>query len=484
MKHVSVLALALLTGCAAARPAGEVPPSQVSIQRPGAGPSAGVAEASRAMSVIDDAERKGDIAAERARWFGAATDAPDDVRARFLAIYALPHTEETWGEFRWLAKEKPDSAYGWVGMARIYVEWGLLDQVEKALAGAVDADDGNWLATLVRAQAEARGGKGAAAEASFRAVLGRDPGNVEAHVGLARLAAAAGDAVVARAEAEAALLALPEHAPALAILADLAAQAGDRAGAATLLYRVVAASPRDRAARVALARLLKEKGDPAAARDQWKAALALREDADGLVSLAEVSRLGGDVAAEQKALERLSQIDPGSAEWRRIAEIRLAANDLDGAEKALRRTLARDARDPASNLALGRILVKTGRLQEALEALRAAGAPGAADRAELEQRLNVQRTPKADVAGLQRSVGALIDKTYRQRLKESPRLSGRLTVRATVDASGTAALIEVLEDSVHDEDVRACAYWNLRDATYPSEKPGRYSFTFALTPGR
>jgi len=484
MKHVSVLALALLAGCATARPGGEVPPSQVSVLRMNAGPSVGVAEASRAMSVIDDAERKGDISAERARWFGVATDQPDDTRARFLAIYALPHTEETWGEFRWLSKEKPDSAYGWIGMASIYVEWGLLDQVERALAGAADADEGNWLARLVRARADAQAGKADAAEAGFRAVLARDPANVEAHVGLARLARAAGDAVVARAEAEAALLALPEHAPALAILADLAAQAGDRAGAAALLYRVVAASPRDRASRVTLARLLKEKGDPAAARDQWKAALLLREDADGLVSLAEASRLGGDVEAEQKALERLSQIDPGSAEWRRIAEIRLAANDLDGAEKALRRTLARDAKDQAANLALGRILVKTGRVQEALASLRAAGGPGAADRAALEQRLNVQRTAKSEVAGLQRTVGALIDRTYRQRLKESPRLSGRLTVRATVDASGTAALIEVLEDSVHDEDVRACAYWNLRDATYPSDKPGRYSFTFALSPGR
>ena len=484
MKHLSVLALALLLGCAGARPAGDLPPSQVSIRRADAGPSAGVAEASRAMSVIDDADRKGEVAAERARWFAAATDAPADTRARFLAIWALPHNEDTWGEFRWLAKERPDSAYGWIGMARIYVEWGLLDQVEKALAGAADADDGNWLATLVRAQAEARAGQVGPAEAGYRAVLRRDPSNVEAHVGLARLAAAAGDAGVARAEAEAALLALPGHAPAIAVLADLALQAGDRPAAASLLFRVVAASPRDRASRVALARLLQEQGDPAAARDQWKAALALKEDAAGLVSLAEVSRLGGDAAAEQKALERLAQVDPGSAEWRRIAEIRLAANDLDGAEKALRRTLAREARDPASSLALGRILVRTGRVQEALEALRAAGAPGAADRAELEQRLNVRRTARADVAGLQRSVGALIDRTYRQRLKETPRLSGRLTVRATVDASGTAALIEVLEDSVHDEDVRACAYWNLRDATYPSDTPGRYSFTFALTPGR
>ncbi len=487
MNRTSILALAVLTGCAAAppRPTGDAPPTQVSISKLGVGSSKGVAEASRAMSVIDDAERKGEIASERARWFGAATATPDDARARFLAIWALPHTEETWGEFRWLAKEKPESAYGWIGMARIYVEWGILDQVERALAGAAEADDANWLAALVRAQAAEKAGRADSARDGYQVVLTIDRANVDAHVGLARLARAAGDAATARAEAEAALAALPGHAPALAILADLAAQSGDRPAAVAALYQVVQASPRDRAARVALARLLKEKGDPAAARDQWKAALLLKEDADGLVSLAEVSRLCGDTEAEQKALERLSQLDPSSGEWKRIAEIRLAANDLDGAEKALRRTLARDPKDPPTNLALGRILAKAGHPQEALERLRAAGEPGLAERRALEQRLNVEKTvARGEIAGLQRAVGALIDRTYRQRLKESPRLSGRLSVRVTVDASGTAALIEVLEDSVHDEDVRACAYWNLRDATYPIDKPGRYSFTFALTAGR
>jgi hypothetical protein len=50
----------------------------------------------------------------------------------------------------------------------------------------------------------------------------------------------------------------------------------------------------------------------------------------------------------------------------------------------------------------------------------------------------------------------------------------------TADAAGAATLVEVLEDSVHDPDVLACAYWNLRDAAYPQSKPGRYAFTFAF----
>ena len=102
----------------------------------------------------------------------------------------------------------------------------------------------------------------------------------------------------------------------------------------------------------------------------------------------------------------------------------------------------------------------------------------------VEKRINLQRQTATDVAALQRAVGGLIDTTYRGRLKELPRLSGKLTIRVTTDASGRAALVEVLEDTIHDDDVRACAYWNLKDAAYPAQKPGRSSFSFTLRPGR
>jgi tetratricopeptide (TPR) repeat protein len=287
-----------------------------------------------------------------------------------------------------------------------------------------------------------------------------------------------------RLEITAALAALPAHAPALQVVADLAADGGDAAGAASAYYQLVAASPRDRAARVALAKLLRAQGDVSAARDQWRAAVALKEDVDGLVALAEASRMSGDKEGEQKALERLSQIDPSGAEWRRIAEIRLAAGDLEGAEKALRRAHARDPKDSKATLALGRVVLQLGKPDEALGLLRDAGAEGAADGEALERRLNVQKGTRGDVAAIQKAVGVLIDRTYRSRLKELPRLSGRLTVRVTVDGAGGATLVEVLEDSVHDDDVRACAVWNLRDAAYPASKPGRYSFAFTLRPGR
>lgn len=163
-----------------------------------------------------------------------------------------------------------------------------------------------------------------------------------------------------------------------------------------------------------------------------------------------------------------------------MAAIRLEARDFPAAERAYRRVLDARPRDEEANLGVGRIHLARGDSVKAIESLRAAGAPGRDELAALERRLNLEKLSRPDMNGLQRAVQVQVDKTYRARLAQVPSLSGTLRVRVTVDGTGSASLVEVLEDSVHDSDVRACAYWNLRDATYPPEKPGRYSFAFTF----
>jgi tetratricopeptide (TPR) repeat protein len=435
----------------------------------------------RAMTAIDAAERQGDaIAGERQRRSAAAAAAPRDPAARFLAIYAQPRGEERWAELRALSREMSDSAFGQLGMAGVYVEWRTLDQADRAVAAALDREPDNWLAVRYRAETAERRGRLEFAAEDFRTVLSADPANPEAHLGLARVARAGGDAAAAAAEARAALEAAPGLFGAHALLAALAAERGDKVEAAARWARAVEASPRDREARLVLARLLRESGDARGAVEHWRAAVAIKEDAETLAALAEAARAAGEGKAELEAIERLSALDPGAAEWRRVAEIRLAAQDWDGAEKALRRALARDPRDAAANAGLGRVHLRRGAAQEAVEALRAAGDAGKADLSPLEKRLNLERLSRPDVKALQRAVQTLVDRTYRARLAEAPALSGSLRLRVTVGPSGAASLVEVLEDSVNDPDVRACAYWNLRDAAFPPNKPGRYSFSFAF----
>ncbi|BDG01647.1 tetratricopeptide repeat protein [Anaeromyxobacter oryzae] len=470
MKLVPSLALVLLAACATTGPR----PGEQARTRPDLVP------VSRAMLAIEAAERKGDIAAQRARWTQASQAAPRDPVPRFLAIYAQPEGDERWAQFKALASEFPDSALGHLGMARTYVAWNTLDQADRALVQALEIEPDEWLAVLVRARVSERRGRTEAAAADYRTVLTADPENPDAHLGLARVARAAGDVARAEAEATLALRAYPDLFGAYALLGELAASRDDVVTAADYWTGAVEAAPRDRTARVTLARLLEKKGDVAGAEAQWKAAVDLKEDADALAALAQTARAAKDAATEQRALERLSAVDPSSAEWRRIAEIRLAAQDLDGAEKALRRALARDPRDAQASLGLGRVHAARGDTQQAIEAFRAAGGIARADLDALERRLNVEKVGRPDVTQLQKAIQALVDRTYRSRLAEAPSLSGTLRLRVTADVAGAATLVEVLEDSVHDADVRACAYWNLRDAVYPQNKPGRYSFTFAF----
>jgi tetratricopeptide (TPR) repeat protein len=483
MKPITLPASLLLAACAAspllagASPRDDKPPASTAKVLT-------LGQVSRGFSAVDDAERQGNLPAQRTHWQveGAANRA--DPGPQVLASYALPHTDDTWSELNLLAAHFHASAIPWVAMWRIYLEWGVLDQIDRSVPVARQADPKNWLIGLTEAMVAERRGQAGPAGEGYRAVVAIDPENVDAHVGLARLALAAGQEVTARQEADAALKALPGHAPALLVLAAMAEARQDLPGTIALYERVVTANPRDRASRVKLARALRQRGDLTASCEQWKAALALKEDAETLVAVAEAARLCGDVSAEQKALERLSGLDPGSAEWRRIAEIRLQVQDKAGAERALRQAISRDPKDPQNQLALGRLLAGTGRITEGLEHLRAAGEIGATDRAAAERRINLRKLAVTDVAALQRAVGGLIDTTYRQRLKDLPRLSGTLTIRVTVDAAGRATLVEVLEDTLHDDDVRACAWWNLKDAAYPAQKPGRSSFSFTLRPAR
>ena len=465
-------ATAALLACAA----GGTPPRQA----PSAGPTDPVA-VHRALLAIEAAGRRGEAEAEQRRWTAEAAARPGDPVPPFLAAAAMPPDEEAWARMKALTVEFRGSALGYVGMARVRVALGAPGEAERHLAAALAVEPDAWLALLVRASASERAGRLDQAAGDWRAVLEADPPNPEAHAGLARRALAAGDPARARAEAEAALAAAPDHAPALQTLGDAARAAGDPAGAAAAYGRAALASPSDRALRAALASALGEAGDLPGAVAEWRAAAGLGEDAAILASLAGAARAAGDSAAEADALERLGRLRPTAPALARLGSLRLAAGDAAAAEDAYRRALALDPGDADARLGLGRALLARGSVQQALGALRAAGEAGRAEREALEASLNVRRVAARDAASLERAVGTLLEATLHERRAGSPALAGTLELRVSVDAAGAATLVEVLADTVRDEHVRACAYWNLRDASYP-KKAGRHAFRFALPP--
>ncbi|MFO0583654.1 MAG: tetratricopeptide repeat protein [Anaeromyxobacter sp.] len=472
LPRLALLALALAAAPALAAAEGPVPAGP---------PRQDLVPVARAMTAIDGADRRGDVADERRRWSEAAARAPIDAPAAFLAVYAQPAGEARWGAFKALAKKFPQSALPHVGMALVYVDWNVIDQAEQAVARALSVEPDCWLALYARARAHERKERDEQAASDYRAVLAADAANPDAHLGLARLARRAGDVEGAKREAEAALAGDARYVPSLELLGELALAAGEDREAISLWARAVEASPSDRRARATLAGLYVKAGDPANAKEQWKAAVALREDPQGLEALADTARAAADVETEKKALERLGALDPQTPRWRRLAELRIDAQEWDLAEKALKRALAVDPKDGAAQLGLGKVHLARGETLEAIESLRAAGPAAKPELTKVEERVNLKRLKKSDVNALQKAVSGLVDRTFRARLAEAPALNGVLKVRVTVDSSGSATLVEVLEDSMHDGDVRASAYWNLRDATYPAGRPGRYSFTFNFT---
>jgi tetratricopeptide (TPR) repeat protein len=434
---------------------------------------------SRALTEIDSADRRGELGDELA-WTQAAEANPDDLVAQFLSFAAQPEQEGRWQGYHQLSLDHPQSALPWVGMARVYLAWRTWDQAEKAIATALQRDPRCWLAVRLRAElAEARK-QPEKAQADYQEVLKSDPKDPEAHFGLARLAKARGDAEEAHAQAAAALEEAQSLPGAWAILGQLAEDVGEPAAAIDFWKGAVQQAPGDREARAALARLLAAQGDHAGALEQWEAIVQLKETPEALAALAAEAHAANKIEAEQGAVERLAKLHPSPEQWKRVAALRMGAGDTEGAERAYRRVLDGSPRDPEANLGVGRILLTRGDAVRAVEALRASGEPGKADLGAVEKRLELEKLARPDVVTLQRAVQAKVDKVYRARLAATPTLSGTLRVRVTVDGAGTATVVEVLEDSVHDGDVRACAYWNLRDATYPQQKPGRYSFAFSF----
>jgi tetratricopeptide (TPR) repeat protein len=360
------------------------------------------------------------------------------------------------------------------------VTWRTWDQADRAIATALQRDRACWLAVRVRAELNEARGKADAAQADYEAVLKADPKNPEAHFGLGRLARSRGDLEGAHAHAAAALEEARTLPGAWALLGDVAQEIGEPALAVDFWKGAVTQAPGDRDARLSLARLLTAQGQHAAAAEQWKAAVEIKEDPESLAALADAARAAGDGATEERAMDRLARLKPSPDQWKRVAAIRMAARDYPSAERAYQRVLDARPRDEDANLGMGRIQLARGDAVKAVEALRAAGAPGRGDLAELEKRLNLEKLSRPDIDGLQRAVQVQVDRTYRARLAEVPSLSGTLRIRVSVDGGGAVTLVEVLEDSVHDGDVRACAYWNLRDAAYPTEHPGRFAFSFAF----
>jgi len=457
------IALAAAAACAGAQP-----------ERKAAASGTDLVSVSREMARVD---LGGPPSAARAEAEGPAGS---EVVERFLSLYALPRDEAAWGAYKALAHDSPKLPWGSLGMARVYISWGTLDQAEAELRRARDADPSNWISLLLGAWTEERAGRVADARLHYLAVLNVDGENPEALLGLARISVLQGNVEAAYDLARRSLDALPGQTAALRLLGETAGALGLKGEAVEHLAGAAASSPRDAGIRAGLARARLANGDAKGAVAEWKAALALEETREGMRGLLDAATQAGDLDSQLAAALGIARLEPGVAEnWRRLAALRLAERDEEGAEGALRRAVDRDPRDSESRLALGRILLGRGQVLLAMEQFRAAGEAARAERAALERRLLVSAIPSTDPAQIQRIVAGRLDRVQRED-PAATRSPGILVMRVAVVPGGEAGEVAVVEDTARDEWVRASAYWNLKNATYPN-KTGHLTFRFAVS---
>ncbi len=136
-------------------------------------------------------------------------------------------------------------------------------------------------------------------------------------------------------------------------------------------------NPRHTAAQLKLAQLLATSGKKETleeARKHAQAVLALLpDDPDALDVLADTDLRFGNPVSAQAYLEHALRKSPGHlASWVTLAQVKLARNDVAGAEKALLQASAQLPKSPAPRVYLGQFYLSRGRTPEAEQQFRQA----------------------------------------------------------------------------------------------------------------
>lgn len=190
----------------------------------------------------------------------------------------------------------------------------------------------------------------AGARRDYGAILQLQPGFYPAAAGLGYVAIAAHDYRTAAAEFETVLKADPRYRPALTGRADAAIAAGDDAAAIAALDAVLKVDPNDGAARNRL--------DVVRFRQ-------VQHQIDAAHRARDAGRLDEARAALEAAMKAAP---PGAVIYRELALVDLAKGDLGAAEDEARKATQSDASDAESWAALGAVLEKAGRSNDASDA--------------------------------------------------------------------------------------------------------------------
>ncbi len=395
----------------------------------------------------------------------------------YVAWLTLP-TDDSWNQLKALAPIFVENPWVHYGMGRVYVKWKMADQARNELNQVLKRDPKFYPALTSLGDLAAQRDEASEAEAFYRQALAIASDDPLALTGLGQLLLKQGKKDQAMELLKTSTRAYPEQPGALAALVPLLVDAKDPA-AIEAAQAVCELRPKDAAARRQLGELRFAAGDLAGAAKEFERLSRLGAlDAALQTRLASIYKTVGNVDEEERVEQALAAQEPTSTVHNlRLAELRLARHDLEGAEAQYLEVLARDPKNLVAQLALVKFKLEAGLEFEAVERLRAAKALDPTN-AEIGTQLETLENSfklgnhqlKGNVNGINWAVIATLDKLYTERKAARPALAGKIKIRVHISDEGRATAVDVLEDTVKDPVLVGHVYFRFRDAEYYERK--------------
>lgn len=244
----------------------------------------------------------------------------------------LGHWELALLEFQSLTELHPEDPDGWIGLANLMVESGLLEGPEAALDKALEAAPKRADARRLRGEIRFRLGRYYGAQLDAQAAVAEAPKDAASWVLLVRSTARSNGADAGIEAAHRGIAALGQDPALLLALSHLLSERGRTREAVKLLEHIAAAASGSESARnaqLALARITLRAGDRDAARNQLDALLLQRPaDEEAIALRAVLEARGGHVEPSLAELDAALELLPASRTLRVVrAHLQAARND-------------------------------------------------------------------------------------------------------------------------------------------------------------
>jgi tetratricopeptide (TPR) repeat protein len=454
-----------------------------------------VASMTKALIEIEEAQKLNKIDSIRAGYEKKYRSNPKDLFNRFLWAYSLDDKNEAWAELTKITKLDDKFYWAHLGMGIILDNWKVRDQAEKSYQKALEFGPEIAIGYARLGKMYLVGGKVEKALGLLEKAVSKSD-NVVYQIDMARALNEQGKKEDALKIYRNAIGKSPDSFDAHVELADLLRQGEnkDKETAVELYMKAASLDEKAFAVRFSLAQLQIELQRDEDALPTFQEACQLnpkrKECWQGLEKLA--AKMGKkDIQID--ANENILKVDPENISAHIfVAPIYLKRGEIERALPSFEKVLEKEENNMVALSGLATIFEKGGEFSKAIEYNQKVLALKKSDKTSIEslkrlyKRFHILEKP---ITG--RSPNSVftnnryqIAKVYKLRLKTKPKIKGDMLIKVTVSDKGDVTDVKIAKNTVGDQVIDICAYWNLKRSKFPSRFGATYDFELTLKPAQ